>query len=265
MKLPGDIDLAMAVGVWRRNVTVYRHTWLTNILPNFFDPLLYLLGIGMGLGMFIDRRIDGHDYIAWIAPGLMAAAAMNGASFEVTWNMFIRMNFARIYDAYLATPATIQDVAFGELLWAMSRALLYGLAFFAVLIGFTLAGKPILTSPWAALVPLALALVGGTFALLGQLYTSMIRVIDLYGYYWTLFITPSFLFSGIFFPLEGMAYGWGERIAWCTPLYHGVRLVRGLSHGVMTTDQLVSTVWLLALCAALMWAVPRRMRKRMMR
>ncbi len=134
MKLPGDIDLRLSIAVWMRNVTVYRHTWMTNLLPNFFEPLLYLLGMGVGLGFYMEKGIDGQAYLVFIAPGLLAGAAMNGASFETTYNMFVKMNFAKVYQAYLSTPVQLQDIAFGELLWAITRALIYGIAFLLILV-----------------------------------------------------------------------------------------------------------------------------------
>jgi lipooligosaccharide transport system permease protein len=267
MRLPGDINLTTSLAVWRRNVTVYRHTWLTNILPNFFDPVLYLLGMGLGLGLFVGRGVGELSYIEFIAPGLMAASAMQGASFESTYNMFVKMNFGRVYDAYLATPAQIQDIAFGELMWAVTRSLLYGMAFVAVLAGFTLAGHGILVSPWAALAPLAVVLTGVMFALIGQVFTASIRTIEYYGYYYTLWLTPLFLFSGIFFPLddERIAGGYGQHIAWCTPLYHCVRLMRGLAQGPLGSEHLVSLAWILTVSALLFWLVPRRLKRRLVK
>ena len=116
--------------------------------------------------------------------------------------MFVKMTFAKLYDAYLSTPAQIQDVAFGELMWATTRALIYGVAFLIVIAVMSAAGYPLLTSPWALAMPLALALIGATFALIGELFTSIIEQIDLYSYYYTLWLTPLFLFSGIFFPVS---------------------------------------------------------------
>ena len=255
------VDLRMSAAVWMRNVTVYRHTWVRNILPNFFDPLLYLLGMGLGLGAYMANGLDGTEYVAFIAPGLMAAAAMNGASFEATYNIFIKMNFARLYDAYLTTPADLADIAVGELLWATTRSLLYGCAFLGVLAGLTAAGFPILTSWGALLAPLAIALIGATFALIGMLFTSLIDVIDLYSYYFTLFLTPLFLFSGIFYPITRFPHG--AEIAWWTPLYHAVRLTRGLCQGPLGWEHLVDALWLATVAAVLLVAVPRRMRRRM--
>ncbi|RME73601.1 MAG: ABC transporter permease [Planctomycetota bacterium] len=256
-------DPAIVWAVWMRNFTVYRRTWVMNILPNFFEPLLYLVGLGLGLGAYLEGPLHGPAYVAFIGPGLMAAAAMNGASFETTYNMFVRMTFSRLYEAYLGTPALVQDVVLGELLWATTRALAYGCAFLLVLLGFDLAGYRVVTSWWALALPPVLALIGACFALIGQCFTSLIRVIDLYAYYYTLFLTPLFLFSGIFFHVSRFPFG--EQIAWCTPLYHSVRLCRGLSQGAVGLEQLVSALWLLGVSAVLFAIVPRRLRERLVR
>ncbi len=261
IRLPGGADLELALAVWRRNLTVYRRTWVMNILPNFFEPLLYLLGLGLGLGAYLEGGLEGRAYVAYIGPGLMAAAAMNGASYEVSYNVFVKLHFARLYDAYLTTPASVPDIVLGELLWAVTRALMYGLAFMLVLAGLTLAGFPMLTSPTALLLPLALALTGIVFALLGLIFTASIPVIDLYSYYFTLFLTPLFLFSGIFFPTSRFPHG--ETIAWFTPLYHAVRLARGLAQGPVGAEHAVSALWLAVLAAILFVFVPGRMARRL--
>ncbi len=250
----------MAWAVFMRNATEYRYSWKTSILPNFFEPLLYLLGMGVGLGFYLNDGIDGYSYLAFIAPGLTASAAMNGASFETTYNMFVRMTYARLYDAYLCTPAQIQDIAAGELMWAVARAMIYGVAFWLITVLMTVLGYELLSSPWALLIPLALVIVGTTFALVGQLFTAIIQRIDLYAYYYTLWLTPLFLFSGIFFPVE--RFPAGDTIAWFTPLYHAVRLCRGLAHGVLDDTHLLSAVWMLVVCGLLWLMVPRRLKRR---
>ncbi len=259
MRLPGDIDLNMAKAVWWRNATVYRRTWLKNILPNFFEPLLYLVGMGLGLGFYVGKGISGQNYIAFIGPGLLASAAMNGSIFEVTYNLFVKLHFDKLYDAYLTTPAQMQDVAMGELLWSVTRAGIYGTAFMIVLLAMTLFGYPIITSWTAILMPPAVLLIGMTFALIGMWFSSYIKTIDLYSYFYTLFLTPLFLFSGIFFPTSRFPHG--DQIAWFTPLYHGVRLMRGLAHGQIDTGVWVSTAWLVVVSLVLFIIVPRRMRR----
>lgn len=255
------VDLRVAAAVWRRNATLYRRTWKMNILPNFFEPVLYLVGMGFGLGSYMRSGLDGAAYVAFIAPGLMAAAAMNGGTFETTYNVFIKLHFQRLYDAYLGTPAMIQDIVVGEIMWAVTRATIYGVAFMSVLVAMTAFGTPIITSGFAVLLPLLIVLTGLLFGLIGAFFTSLIKNIDWYSYFYTLFLTPLFLFSGIFFPTDTFPHG--DTIAWFTPLYHAVRLARGLAQGPLGIEHLVSVVWLVIGSAVLLAIVPRLMRRRL--
>jgi lipooligosaccharide transport system permease protein len=252
----------MALAVWQRNFTMYKHTWVMSLLPNFFEPFLYLLGMGVGLGVYLSEGIHGQDYVAFIGPGLVAAAAMNGASFEVTYNVFVRMNFAKLYNAYLATPASIIDIMAGEILWAVFRAVLYG-AIFALILGlYSLVGYPIISSSTVWLLPFLLILIGTAFSAIGLFFTAVIKSIDLYSYYFTIFLTPLFLFSGIFYPVSRFPFG--ESIAWWTPLYHCVKLCRGVMQGPLTQDHLVSVIWLGALILLLFLFMPRFIRKKLL-
>lgn len=261
MNFWSEINLRHVFAVWMRNVTIYKRSWLTNLLPNFFEPLLYLFGMGVGLGGYLHSGMNGASYLSFIAPGLVAAAAMNGASFEVTYNVFVRMHMSRLYNAYLCTPATVVDVILGELFWATTRAFLYGLIFFLVLFVFQLNGDTIITSPLAVFVPAAIVLIGALFSVIGLLFTAIIKSIDLYSYYFTLFLTPLFLFSGIFYPVDRFPHG--ATIAWCTPLYHGVRLMKGLMRGPFGMEETISLAWLIIATIILYALIPQQMRKKL--
>src|SRR5436309_1595115 len=113
---------------------MYRRTWKWNLLPNFFEPVFYLLSIGIGLGAYISE-MSGVSYLSFIAPGLVCVAAMNGASFEVTYNIYVRLTFEKTYDAMLTTPIEPDDILGGEVQWAMTRTCIYGNYFFLVLAG----------------------------------------------------------------------------------------------------------------------------------
>src|SRR5437867_9040683 len=126
-----DLRLRSAYRLWQRNASIYRRTYKMNILPNFFEPVLYLLAMGLGLGAYLSR-IKGVQYIDYIAPGLVAVAAMFGTSFEVTFNCFVKMQFGRVYDAVMSTPLTIEDIGLGELLWGTTRSLIYGTLFITI-------------------------------------------------------------------------------------------------------------------------------------
>ncbi len=204
---------------------MYRRTWKWNLLPNFFEPVFYLFSIGIGVGAYISS-MGGVSYMAFLAPGLVCVAAMNGASFEVTYNIFVRLTFEKTYDAMLTTPIEPDDILCGEVLWAITRASIYGGCFFIVLALFGL--TPLPSSLWAlAVIPLT----GLLFAAIGIAFSLRIPNIDLFSFYFTLFLTPLFLFSDVFFPLkERLSPGW-LWVAEALPLLHPVRLARAAFNG----------------------------------
>jgi lipooligosaccharide transport system permease protein len=222
-----------------RSLLLYRRSWKQNLLPQFFEPLLYLLSIGFGLGLYIGQRIAGVDYVLFITPGLIAAAAMNGAIFEVTYNIFIKLRFVHLYDAVITTPLEPEDVAVGELTWAVLRSLIYGTVF--LLVSFALG---YVRSPWALAAPLGVALVGLAFSTLGMIYTGLVSRIESFGYFFTLFITPLFLFSGIFFPFGNLP-AVARLFGWLTPLHHGVEMLRALLLMGDGATAAVHALWLL--------------------
>ncbi len=221
------VDLRGAARVWQRNLWVYRDRWYYGLLPNFFEPLFYLLGLGVGLGYYVSSGGQfGEGYLAYIAPGLVAASAMNGAAFETTYNVFVKLHFGRLYDAMVTTRVNMEDVALGEWWWAVTRALVYGGIFLFITLLFD---TPV---TWRLLLAVpAIALVGYCFSAIGLAFTSVIHIIDVFSYFFTLFLTPSFLFSGIFFPVEERFPSALVWVAQATPLYRAVRLVRGLVNG----------------------------------
>ena len=215
-----SISLPYSFSVWRRNASMYRRTWKWNLLPNFFEPVFYLFSIGIGVGAYISQ-MAGVSYMAFLAPGLVCVAAMNGASFEVTYNIFVRLTFEKTYDAMLTTPIEPDDILCGEVLWAITRASIYGGCFFIVLALFGL--TPLPSSLWVlAVIPVT----GLLFATIGMAFSLRIANIDLFSFYFTLFLTPLFLFSDVFFPLrERLSPGW-LWVAEALPLLHPVRLAR---------------------------------------
>jgi lipooligosaccharide transport system permease protein len=249
--------------VWQRNVTIFRKYWKSIMAPNFVEPLLYLAALGLGLGAFIQQGgINGQSYIQYIAPGLLASNAMFAASFESTFNTFVKLKIDRIYDAIITTPVNAEDVVAGEYLWAGTRAALYGTGFLAVLTVLGSAfGEPLITSWWALLIPPMLLIIGIMFSVMGTLFTSLIERIDLYSYYFTLVVTPLFLFSGIFFPVEDFPSP-VPQIAWFTPLYHAVNVCRELATGPSPTV-LVDVAWIVVFTLVLALVPVQIMRRRL--
>jgi lipooligosaccharide transport system permease protein len=247
---------AAAARVWRRDLRVFSKVWKGALLPQFVDPLFYLLAMGFGLGTYL-ATVNGIPYKQFVGPGLMASAVMWAASFETTWNIFFKMEETRLYDAVLSTPVEVQDLVLGEVLWAATRALVYGTVFLLIVTAFGL-----VDSAWAITAPVFLALGGACFGMLGLTFTSLIKTMDWYSFYYTLFITPLFLFSGIFYPLTRLP-DWVHVAAWFTPLYHLVQITRGLALGPDGLAVLGNAAWLLVLTTALFAIPARSMRRRL--
>ncbi|HET6303375.1 MAG TPA: ABC transporter permease [Myxococcota bacterium] len=252
------VSLPYALAVWRRNLALYRRTWKLNLLPNFFEPLLYLVSVGVGVGAYISE-MGGTSYVAFLAPGLVAVAAMNGASFEVTYNAFVRMNFEKTYESMLTTPIQPEDVLAGEVLWAVTRALIYGGIFWLVVAALGLAPLP-----WSMLAIPLIPLTGLLFAAIGIGFSLRIPSIDLFSFYFTLFITPLFLFSDIFFPLEERLSGVWLWVAEALPLLHPVRLVRAAFRGEASWILLWDLAYIALVSALLLWVAARVTRRRLL-
>jgi lipooligosaccharide transport system permease protein len=208
--------------VLERDVLVYRRNW-TIIVSGFFEPIFYLLGIGFGLGTLVGD-VGDIPYAAFVAPGLMATAAMNGALFEATFNLFFKLKYAKTFDAILATPLGPSDIAIGEVSWALTRGLLYAIAFLLVMLvlGLVLSPLGILMIPGALLIGLAAASVG----MAATTYMRKWQDFDVV----TVVTMPMFLFSGTFFPIS-VYPDWLETIVEVTPLYRGVHMLRSFSTG----------------------------------
>jgi lipooligosaccharide transport system permease protein len=252
-----------AFRVWQRNVTIFRKFWVSGLFPNFVEPLIYLAALGLGLGTFIQQGgISGESYVQYIAPGLLASNAMFAASFESTFNTFVKLRFDKIYDAIITTPVNAEDVVAGEYLWAGTRAALYGTGFLGMLMVLgTAFGEPLITSWWALFIPPMLLLIGIMFSVLGTLFTSLISHIDLFAYYFTLVVTPLFLFSGIFFPVQNFPAP-VPQVAWFTPLYHAVNVCRELATGP-SYWVLVDVAWIIVFTGLIALVPIQIMRRRL--
>jgi lipooligosaccharide transport system permease protein len=244
----------VAARVWRRNVLVFAKVWKQGLLPQFFDPLFYLMAMGFGLGTYL-ARVNGIPYREFIAPGLVASSVMWAASFETTWNIYFKMEEKRLYDAILTTPVEVPDLVAGEVAWAATRAVVYGTTFVIIVALFGLVG-----SPWVLAVPPFLALGGACFGMLGISFSALAARVDLYSYYFTLFVTPMFLFSGIFYPFDKLP-GWVSTVAWFTPLYHLVNITRSLILNPDLGTVVGNSLWLVVLTLAL-FAIPVRAMQR---
>ncbi len=210
--------------VWWRHVRVYSSSLFSNALPPFLEPLIFLAGIGLGLGRYI-VSMDGLPYIQFLAVGLVLTSAMYTASFENTFGTFIRLEFDKVYDGMQAASLTVVDLMVGELLFTATKGAFFASAVLAILACFGL-----VTTPWMLFgIPLGF-LTAGMFAALAMLVTSFVNNINHFNFYFTLFISPLFFFSGVVFPLSQLP----ENLRWIAglmPLTHPVELMRYASGG----------------------------------
>ena len=220
-----------ALRMVQRNLIVYKYTWMV-IFSGFFEPLFYLLGIGMGLGSIVPA-IDGVSYSAYVAPGLLASSCLNGAITDGFFNVHWKLHYQKTYDGILATPMRVPDVALGEMLWALGRGSLYAAVFLLVLLTLGEAtGRPLLLSRWAFLAWPAAVLSAATFSAMALVLTTIARKVQDFDMVMGLLVMPMFLFSGIFVPVTRFP----EPVQWlmsATPLYHAVSMLRQLTTGAV--------------------------------
>jgi lipooligosaccharide transport system permease protein len=247
-RAPVDITMRGAFRYWSRNATVFRRTWLFGLMAWFAEPVIYLVAMGLGLGKYL-AQIKGIRYIDYIAPGLLAVSTMFGATFSVTWDAWFKLERVGVYEAAVATPLSVEDVALGEIFWGTTRATIYGSAFLVVA---TLFG--VFRTWWGLLEIPAIALTGFVFAVSGLIFTYLIRRADYLAYYWTAFITPMFMFAGVFFPLDRLP-DWVRTLAWFMPLHHAVDLTRSLALEGDAGRALGAAMWL-AVCGLVLLPFP---------
>jgi lipooligosaccharide transport system permease protein len=229
-----------------RNLLVTRRNYIV-ILSGFFEPLFYLISMGLGVGSLIgDVPLgDGRNvpYVVFVAPALLASSAMNGAIYETTNNFFYKLKYAKLYDAAIATPMTLRDIALGEIAWALLRGGLYVVGFLAVIILMGIGGTPLLISPLGLLAPPAALLIGFAFAGMGLAATTFVRKWQDFDFL-QLAIMPMFLFSGTFYPISAYPPAL-QMVVQATPLYRGVHLIRGLTTGTPDASLAIDVVYLL--------------------
>lgn len=223
-----------------RHARAYRHAWAM-LVSGVFEPLFYLLSIGVGLGRLVGSVTGpgGHpiDFPSFVAPALLASSAMNGALFDSTFNVFFRLKYAKLYDAALATPMRADEIALGEVGWALIRGGLYGFAFMVVMLSLGL-----VHSVWAVADVSAALLIGFAFAGTGMAATTFMKSWQHFEYV-LLATLPMFLFSTTFYPLTVYPRPL-QIVVECTPLYQGVALLRGLTLGVIEPGLLWSVAYL---------------------
>jgi len=234
-----DISWPMVARVFFRNLLLFKKTWKSNLMFNFLEPVFYLWAMGFGLGAYVNQ-IQGLSYVEFLAPALIASAGMYAAAYEMTYGSYTRMAVQKSFQGIVATPVSMDDVVMAELLYGTFKGLLYGLVFLAVVTLFGL-----VRSAWTLLVPIPLIMTVMGFAVLSMIWTSLAPGYDSFEYFFTLVITPMFFFSGIFFPIDTLPEGI-QLIAWLTPLYHAVAVIRPLILGQVSWQLAGHVGWLLA-------------------
>jgi len=259
--LPTAMYAGRARMLVERSLLVNRRAWLS-IVSGFFEPLFYLVAMGVGFagltGAMTGPSGEPISYVAFVAPALLAASAMNGAVYDATFNLFFKLKYNRTYDAVLATPLGPIDIAVGEISWALLRGGLYALGFFTVMLGMGL-----VTSAWALLiVPAALIMAFG-FAAVGMACTTYMRSwqdFDLV----QLALMPMFLFSTTFFPLSVYPAAI-QFLVRCFPLYHGIEIMRALSSGYVDLSVLGHLAYFAVMAAVGLVVAARRVGRLLLR
>lgn len=257
-----------ALMVWRRNADVYLKTWKVNFLPSIFEPLLYLVAMGAGLGgLVVGLQYAGHDisYVRFLAPGLIAISIMYGGFFECTYGSFVRMHYQKTFDAIIATPVSIEDVIAGEILWGATKSFINSTIVLAVilLMGLTFFPSVLFTAGTLLLIP-AFAFLGGLmFSSIAMIFTALVPNIDSFNYPFFLLVTPMFLLGGTFFPISQL--GPAEPIAYFLPLTHVSILVRNMALGIGDSIWVYSTIYLVVLTLVTFFPVLYLMKKRLIK
>ncbi|MDA8343879.1 MAG: ABC transporter permease [Thermaerobacter sp.] len=245
-----------AAAVWWRNFLAWRKFWRSSILLNFGEPLTNLLALGLGLGAYV-TVMQGVSFLQFIAPGLLAVTSMNAVTFDSGFEGYDRLNSNGVYQSMMTSPLTVPEIVAGEYLWEATRSLLYGAVFFVVVLAFGL-----VHSAWIALLPIPLLLFGVVFAAPALYVAARAKTHEQLFYYFSLVITPMFMFSGVFFPVQHLPWFVAD-IIYVLPLYHGVELTRELALGQISLASLWNFLWIVGYAAALMYLPVRALERRL--
>jgi lipooligosaccharide transport system permease protein len=242
----------------------YRRTFRSSVFSSFLSPILFLTAMGIGLGGYVDRSggaaLGGLTYLQFLAPGLLAATAMQAGAFEGTFPIINGLNWNRMFHAMYATPLSPRDIALGNLAWMAVRLAMIATIFTLVIVAFGAAHSPlvVLGIPVAVLTGMAFAAPIAAFAATQRTPASF-NIIFRFG------VMPLFLFSGTFFPIESLP-GYLQPIAWLSPLWHGVDLARGLVLGTVTQHPALMAAHFVILSAIVVvatWATARNVERRL--
>lgn len=259
--LPIPAGAGLARVLVERNVLTFRRLWVA-FVTGFLEPLLYLFSLGLGLGALVGTvRTDGGadvPHAVFVAPAMLATAAMNSAMLDATFNFFFKLKYAKTYESMLCTPMGPRDIAVGETAWSLMRGGVYSLVF--VLIAWV-AG--LVRSPWAWLAVPAALTIAMAFSAVGMFFTTFMRSWVDFDYA-ALALQVLFLFSATFFPLSAYP-GWAQALVAATPLYHGVALERALLVGEVHPGLWWHVAYLVTLAVVGAFGAARRLERLLLR
>jgi lipooligosaccharide transport system permease protein len=232
--------------VFEHRYLQYRRTFRASIFSSFLTPVLFLAAMGLGLGSYVDggdatASLGGVPYLAFLAPGLLVATCMQSAAFEAAFPMMAGLRWSRIFHAMVAAPISGQEVALGNLAWIGARMLLVASVFTIVIVAFGAALSPLVVLA----IPVGV-LTGLAFAAPIMAFCATQKTPDRFNAVFRFGITPLFLFSGTFYPVESLP-PLVQPLAWITPLWHGVALARGLSLGTIGEEPVMALIHLVIL------------------
>ena len=246
------------IHVWRRNAMVWRKLAIPSMLGNLADPMIYMLGLGYGLGAMLPE-VGGMPYIAFLAAGTVCSSTMTSASFETMYSGFSRMHVQKTWEAIMHAPLTLDDVVLGEAVWAASKSFLSGMA--VLLVALALGLTHSLLALWV--IPVVF-LTGLVFAGMGLIMTALSPSYDFFMYYFTLAITPMMLLSGVFFPVAQLPPAMQD-VTLALPLTHAVALVRPLMSGTVPAAPLLHVAVLALYAVAAFCIALVLMRRRLLK
>ncbi len=231
--------------VFEHRFRAYRRTYRASLFSSFLLPVLFLTAMGIGLGSYVDGEatagLGAASYLAFLAPGLLASTAMQSAAFEATFPIMGGLTWNRTFHAMFATPISGRDVTLGNLLWMATRLTLITTIFALVIVLFGAAASPLIVLAIPAAV-----LTGMAFAAPIAAFSATQRTVEKFNAIFRFGITPLFLFSGTFYPVDQLPAAI-QPLAWVTPLYHGVQLTRSLSLGTIGAEPVLAVVHLAVL------------------
>jgi len=241
--------------VWHRHMRVYTRNLVSNGLPPFLEPVIFLLGVGLGLGRYINA-MDSLPYLVFLATALPVTSAMFTASYECTFATFVRLEFQKAYDGMVSAPVTINNLFVGEILWAATKGLFFSAC---VVVVMSLFGA--IPLPMGVLaVPIGF-LTGAMFGALSLLVTSFVQNINHFNFYFTGFLSPMFFFSGTVFPVDSLPRA-VRPFAEILPLTHAIRLTRSLSTSRLSSVLLADLAFLIVVTFVAGYFAIRRLRSR---